>query len=221
MRKLLLLAAVFGGFFISVLPNATALAVGPDGPIPTHRSIVVTASDPLPKVTKVVRVQAPLPRVTVVSGDTLTAIGARTHRTWQQLAGFNHIPNPNLIYVGDVVTVPPLGYVAPPISLPSAPVYVPPAPRSTPTPVYTPSPAPVVVRAPVSAPAGGFQACVMFRESTNGAGSSNLYGILPSTWASLGLAGSPYSASRAQQDAAFQTLYARDGTSPWSPYDGC
>lgn len=72
------------------------------------------------------------------------------------------------------------------------------------------------VRAPES-----FRACVAWRESANGQMSSNVYGFLPSTWASLGLQGSPYTASRAQQDAAFQMLYARDGTAPWSPYDGC
>ena len=33
------------------------------------------------------RVAAPLARVTVLSGDSLSAIGARTSRTWEQLAG--------------------------------------------------------------------------------------------------------------------------------------
>jgi hypothetical protein len=72
-----------------------------------------------------------------------------------------------------------------------------------------------------SGAAGGFQSCVAYRESGDGAYSSDIYGFLPSTWASLGLSGSPYTASRAQQDAAFQLLYARDGTAPWAPYDGC
>jgi hypothetical protein len=48
-----------------------------------------------------------------------------------------------------------------------------------------------------------------------------MYGILPSTWASLGLSGTAGSASVAQQTQAFQQLYAQDGTSPWAPYDGC
>jgi hypothetical protein len=59
------------------------------------------------------------------------------------------------------------------------------------------------------------------RESTDGAGSSNLYGILDSTWHSLGLWGSAGAASPAQQTAAFEELYARDGVQPWRPYDGC
>jgi Transglycosylase-like domain len=76
------------------------------------------------------------------------------------------------------------------------------------------------VRAGDSGPSG-FQACVAYRESGDGVSSSDIYGFLPSTWASLGLPGSPYTASPAQQDAAFQMLYARDGSAPWAPYDGC
>ena len=66
-----------------------------------------------------------------------------------------------------------------------------------------------------------FRACVEMRESTNGAGSSDLYGFLPSTWAANGFPGSPYTASPAEQTAAFEVVYARDGTAPWAPYDGC
>ena len=68
-----------------------------------------------------------------------------------------------------------------------------------------------------------FQQCVSWRESGNNptASSSGLYGILPSTWASLGYSGTAGSASVAQQTQAFQQLYAQDGTSPWAPYDGC
>ena len=79
-----------------------------------------------------------------------------------------------------------------------------------------------------SASSGGgasssFQQCVAWRESGNNptASSAGLYGILPSTWASLGLSGTAGSASVAQQNAAFQRLYAQYGTSPWAPYDGC
>ena len=68
-----------------------------------------------------------------------------------------------------------------------------------------------------------FQQCVSWRESGNNptASSSGLYGILPSTWASLGYSGTACSASVAQQNQAFQQLYAQDGTSPWAAYDGC
>ncbi|MGP7996264.1 MAG: transglycosylase family protein [Streptosporangiaceae bacterium] len=68
-----------------------------------------------------------------------------------------------------------------------------------------------------------FQQCVAFRESSDNptASSAGLYGILPSTWASLGYSGTAAQASVAQQTQAFQRLYAQDGTAPWAPYDGC
>jgi hypothetical protein len=69
---------------------------------------------------------------------------------------------------------------------------------------------------------GSFQACVAWRESTDGQGSSDIYGILPYIWSDvIGFPGSPYDASLATQDAAFWKLYDMDGTSPWAPYDGC
>jgi hypothetical protein len=66
-----------------------------------------------------------------------------------------------------------------------------------------------------------FQSCVAFRESTDGELSPDIYGFLPSTWAALGLAGSPYTASPGEQSAAFQQAYELWGASPWAPYDGC
>ena len=69
---------------------------------------------------------------------------------------------------------------------------------------------------------GSFQACVAWRESTDGEASSDIYGILPYIWTgTIGFSGSPYDASLATQDAAFWKLYNMDGTSPWAPYDGC
>ena len=59
-----------------------------------------------------------------------------------------------------------------------------------------------------------FAACVALRESTDGAGSSNIYGILPSNGYSSGM-GLP------EQKRLFASMYARSGTSPWAPYDGC
>jgi len=43
---------------------------------------------------------------TVVSGDTLSGIAARYHTSWSLLATHNHIANPNLIYVNQVVCIP-------------------------------------------------------------------------------------------------------------------
>jgi len=221
-RFILLAAAALGGSFCFVQP-ASAMPASLDGPAPVpHRSAVVPASDPAPRVTRAVRAPAPLPRYTVMTGDTLTAIGASTHRTWQQLAGYNHVPDPNLILVGQTLTIPPASYTAPNLFAPSTPV------RSqytsqlrnqqVSTPVSQTPTAPVPVQA---APSGSFQSCVAWRESGNGSGSSDIYGFLQSTWSSLGLGGSPYTASRAQQDYAFHLLYNRDGVAPWAPYDGC
>jgi Transglycosylase-like domain len=86
--------------------------------------------------------------------------------------------------------------------------------------------APVTAKTYATTPApaanGSFQACVAFRESTDGAGSSNIYGIEPYIWTQvLGRSGSPYTASRATQDAAFNQLYEEQGVRPWAPYDGC
>ncbi|MGN6791658.1 MAG: hypothetical protein ACTHJW_04630 [Streptosporangiaceae bacterium] len=68
-----------------------------------------------------------------------------------------------------------------------------------------------------------FERCVAWRESGNNptASSAGLFGILPSTWASLGYAGTAGTSSVALQKQAFDRLYAMDGTSPWAPYDGC
>jgi LysM repeat protein len=223
MKRLLVAAAGLAGSLFVISPASAQ----PVDSVPTSVSTVVPASGSPPSVVlTAVRVQTPLPKVTVVSGDTLWGIGVRTHRTWQALASFNHIANPNLIYVGDVETVPPATYVAGPVSLPTpAPSYTPPVTHhvtySAPARTYTP-PAPAPVRSTyVAAPSGSFKACVEFRESTNGAGSSNLYGILNSTWSSLGRSGSAYTASPSEQSAAFDQLYAKDGASPWAPYDGC
>ena len=42
----------------------------------------------------------------VVSGDTLGGIADRYNTTWQRLASYNHIPNPNLIYINQAVCIP-------------------------------------------------------------------------------------------------------------------
>ncbi|MEO8970904.1 MAG: LysM peptidoglycan-binding domain-containing protein [Ktedonobacteraceae bacterium] len=40
------------------------------------------------------------------SGDTLGGIAARYHTSWQHLASYNHISNPNVIYVSETICVP-------------------------------------------------------------------------------------------------------------------
>jgi len=43
---------------------------------------------------------------TVVPGDTLSGIANRYNTTYQKLAEYNNIPNPNLIYVGQKIRIP-------------------------------------------------------------------------------------------------------------------
>jgi hypothetical protein len=81
------------------------------------------------------------------------------------------------------------------------------------------APSPVSMFAGMSA----FERCVAWRESGDNpeASSAGLFGILPSTWASLGYPGTAGTSSVELQKQAFDRLYAMDGTSPWAPYDGC
>jgi hypothetical protein len=91
------------------------------------------------------------------------------------------------------------------------------------------APAATAPASPAAAPSGtqtgatsSFQQCVAWRESSDTpTDPDGLYGILPSIWASLGYSGTAGEASVAQQNEAFQRLYAEDGTQPWAPYDGC
>jgi len=173
---------------------------------------------------------------TVQPGDTLSGIAASAGVSLTKVEAANRwIKNPNLIYVGQVVQVPdgrsgitpeaPTYYQAPAAS--SAPS----ASSSTAASSGTSSESSGTssVSSGTSATSAGgsapssFQQCVALRESGNNptASSAGLYGILPSTWASLGLSGTAGSASVARQTQAFQQLYAQDGTSPWAPYDGC
>lgn len=224
--KVALSAALLGGLLLAAPMAAQATpslpATGDEAPASgSPPEVVLTAA-----VANTAAAAPTLQKYTVVTGDTLWSIGIRFLRSesaWSRIASYNRISNPDLIYVGNVLTMPPASYTGS-VSLPApAPTYTPPPPvkhYSPPAPVrtYTPPPAPRV--SSYVAP-GSFKACVEMRESTNGRGSSNLYGILDSTWHSLGRSGSAWSASPAEQSAAFDQLYAKDGTSPWAPYDGC
>jgi len=125
-------------------------------------------------------------------GDTLSGIAAQSGVSLAQVEADNpQIANPSFITVGELVST-----------------------------------SGAQVSSTGTGTAGGasssFQQCVAWRESSDTATDPDgLYGILPSTWASLGYSGSAGQASVAQQNQAFQQLYARDGATPWAPYDGC
>jgi len=161
----------------------------------------------------------------VKSGNTLSLIGSHVHRSYEQLAAFNHIPDPNLIFVGDVVRIPPAGYRAPVVEHTARlPAPVDPEVQTVPTVTVTQSVAYTVPAAPSS-----FQSCVIYQESRGdpqaqspSSSASGLYGFLDGTWESVtGLPGPARDYSVAQQTAAFQKLYAEEGAAPWAAWDGC
>jgi LysM repeat protein len=149
---------------------------------------------------------------TVQPGETLSGIAAQSGESLAQVEAANpQIANPNLISVGELVNLP--GASSGAASSGAA------SPAAVPAPAQT---------SQVTAPSGGgsapgsFQQCVAWRESSDTpTDPDGLYGILPSTWASLGYSGTAGQASVAVQNQAFQQLYAQQGAQPWSAYDGC
>lgn len=105
-----------------------------------------------------------------------------------------------------------------PAASPAAPSPAPAAPQPA-----APAQAPAAAPAPQSAAEAAFATCVAYRESTDNPAASpgGLYGIMPSAWAQLGYSGTASSAPVAVQTAAFDKLYAEQGTAPWAQYDGC
>ncbi len=122
-------------------------------------------------------------------------------------------------------------------------------PASAVSPSLAPAPAPAVVPAPVTAASASpapatFAAasvvppptdwtstatpdwqCIRIRESgdvyNDPTRPSGAYGILDSTWVSMGYGGWPYEASPTVQDEAALTLYHEYGWQPWSSRFAC
>ncbi len=178
--------------------------------------------------------------VTVHAGDSLSSISQREYgsaASWPALwwANRHSVHNPSVIQVGQRLQLPKSHQVKP--WLASAALAAVPAPApvavSAPAPAApSASPASVPSAAPVQqasySGSGGFQSCVIQRESGGNpsavnasSGAGGLYGFLPSTWQSLGFSGLPENASVAQQNAAFAKEYAQSGGAAWSAYDGC
>jgi len=61
-------------------------------------------------------------------GDTLRNVGERYGVTWQNLAAYNNISNPNYVQAGMVITIPPAGWTPPSPPATGGPVVVSPPP---------------------------------------------------------------------------------------------
>jgi nucleoid-associated protein YgaU len=177
--------------------------------------------------------------VTVHPGESLSSISKHefgSASNWPALwwANRHSVHNPSVIQAGDRLVVPGSHKVKPwltraamaaiPAAAPAPVAAAPAAPSaSTGTAVSA-----VPAQSASYSGSGGFQSCVIQRESGGNAGAVNassgaggLYGFLPSTWASLGHSGLPENASVAEQNQAFAQEYAQSGGSAWSAYDGC
>jgi Transglycosylase-like domain/LysM domain len=177
---------------------------------------------------------APTVTYVVVTGDTLTHIAVNRfgdalawHAVWQ--VNQATVPDPNLIFPGQALTLPTVVQDAADV-VPT----LPPPPHASPQPIHHPRVAPVT-RVPATVTHvnvggyGGFEACVVRRESggnpqvMNRTGHYGLFQFSFSTWVRNG--GSPGSfghASVAEQDQVFANTMAKPGgANNWAPYDGC
>jgi LysM repeat protein len=229
-RLIIIGCATLGGTFTTAAQAASATPTTQDQvrvSKPAHVTAAPPAAPPAVRLAAVRRsAPAPLPTVTVQPGDSLSAIGARTSRTWVQLASYNRISNPDLIYPGQVVTIPPVSYVPVAVSVPS------PAVRHENSPVNEVStvsqPAQQVSEASPSSGAvssgSGIWGCIAAHESggnpgTNtGNGYYGMYQDTQSSWvAGGGLAYAPRAdlASAAAQTAVNQRIQAQEGWGAW------
>jgi murein DD-endopeptidase MepM/ murein hydrolase activator NlpD len=168
----------------------------------------------------------------VQPGDTLSGIAYAHGSSLAAVESANpQIANPNLIYIGQSISLP-SGASA--TVTQSAPSYQSPSSTtSSATTTSTTASTTATSAASSSSAASGydssslsdipgvpssFAACVAYRESTdleNPAADGNAYGILPSSGYDV------EGASLAAQKQAFSELYAQYGTQPWAPSDGC
>ncbi len=160
---------------------------------------------------------------TVKAGDTLGGIAARYGTSWSSLASYNHIANPNLIYVNQSICIPG-GGSAPPAQQYSKPVvYSAPVTYSAPLTYSVPAAASnSTVAGMISQVFGSYAAtatAIARCESGLNPGATNpysgaagLFQIMPGTWVGTSWAGySPYNAW-ANINAAYQ-IFVRDGYS--------
>jgi LysM domain len=171
----------------------------------------------------------------VQPGDTLSGIAASHGVSLAAVESANpQINNFDRIYQGQSLQVPSGDHTTSlaPVqgSAQSAPVQgqnVTPAPASGSTPSQAPAQSSTATSGGGSGSGGlddvpgvpqSYAACVATRESTNlsdPAANGNAYGIMPSSGYNVN------GTSLAHQKQVFAELYAKYGTAPWSPHDGC
>ncbi len=163
--------------------------------------------------------------VTVRAGQTLSGIAAAHRMSWQAIyatpPNTRVLHNPDVLTVGERLRIPAdpglraaqfdrkyaAGLRQEAAATPAASV---PAAHSDDS------------GAALTAGESSFEQCVAWRESSDTpTDPDGLFGMLPSTWQSLGYSGTAGEASVAVQKEAFARLYAEEGTAPWAPYDGC
>lgn len=211
--------AVGAGFAsAAIIAGSAAGASASTFPAPSSSSAPVSSEHPLRAVADAIRATQPL-TVTVKSGDTLSKIAESScgnAADWSGIWAANKkkIPDWNLIFPEQVLTV-----TCRTAKLPVVTVsYTPPRHQAAVQPQGNVS----------TAGMSGFQACVIRAESggrtqvMNSSGHYGLYQFSSSTWAAHG--GNPADfghASAAEQTQVFWSTVRDDGTSDWSPYDGC
>jgi LysM repeat protein len=223
-RLIFIGCATLGGTLTTAVHTASALpSMRPPDPWAEQGPRIVATPPKVPAATPR-RVPAPpakvLEKVTVKSGDTLTGIGARVSRTWQQLAAFNQLPNPDLIYADQVLTIPPANYVPATMSPPAPSV----PSRSSTLSRYTPGKSGTARTYQPAISSGGIWACIAAHESGGNPGTNTgngYYGMYQDSQASWvaagGLAYAPRAdqASAAAQTAVNQRIQAQQGWRAW------
>jgi LysM repeat protein len=180
-----------------------------------------------PAVATVAATQAAPSRYSVVAGDTVWSIAARSYGAgdlWTKIIQANTtIADPNQIFVGESLIIPDASAptpVADPKPVTNAVKTLAKAPAVA-TAVATGVVHHTVAAAVTSASLGGVWACIRQHESggnyaTNtGNGYYGAYQFSLSTWQGLGGSGLPSNASPAVQDAMAQKLQARSGWGQW------
>jgi LysM repeat protein len=232
---------VFGAAAAFALASAPAglLAAQAHHPAATAATTAAVTAQPSGHTTAQLlsATQTAAQQYTVQSGDTLSAIAQNFYGTgndWTVLywANDSQIQNPNVIEVGQVLSIP-----AQPGTIPAPPS----ASTAAPAQSETSAPAESTQSAPATqstaqqsdstvstAGDSSFQACVIQRESggnpqvMNSSGHYGLYQFSESTWVEYG--GNPAdfgNASVAEQNQVFDNAIAAGGEDNWAPYDGC